>query len=138
MKRILTMRPWKLFLALCSPWILALFMPVLMFTVDFRSVIALNMGMTFLMMVLLLGWFYVLGTGLQERLPDDLKGKMKVGFFKFNLAFPAVYIMVICVGIVTMTSGQSNISAPFGLLTVPFIYMQCLVFSMDCISSPRV
>ncbi len=132
MKRLLTLKPWQLFLVLCSPWFLAMFMPAVLISGYFKTGMTLQFGLTFLTMAFLLGWFYVLGTNLQQKLPTKLQGKMKLKFFKFNLAFPLIYIATIVAGIGAITIGEFNPTASAVLFILPahFYAMFCMFYSL--------
>ena len=77
MKFFLQLRAWQLFLLLFGP------LAALMFTATvFVEVIFIGA---------FLGWFWTLGTQLNKKVPEEIRTKS--GFFRFGIAYTAVYML---------------------------------------------
>lgn len=65
--------------------------PEIMFS-SVSSLFGIMMIGAVLISVVVLGWFWSIGIGLQTKIPDEIK--MKTGLFKAALIFPAVYLLL--------------------------------------------
>jgi len=77
----------------------------------------------------LLGWFYAVGTGLQKRLPEELR--QSTGFFKVAIFVPALYIAAILGFMAVVMNGNIDTTFP-GSNFLVLIILVVHLFSMFC------
>jgi hypothetical protein len=85
-------------------------------------------------MAVLYGWFWSIAIGLQKKVPENVK--MKVKKFKFFFVFPMVYFLLIMVFFFSSINSlfEQNIESHFGIIGGLFVFIIPLhLFAMFCI-----
>jgi hypothetical protein len=136
MDRFLKAKHWQIFMVTFGiPLILELILiPFIIVSNDFRSMNILFPIITLFFVGGFFGWFWSIGTGLQYKVPEGVK--MKVKKFKTFLLIPLIY-MVVILGFMgfsfggAMESGQEPRGGQIGGIIGLIVLLH--LFSMFCI-----
>jgi hypothetical protein len=143
--RFLKAKHWQLFLLTCGiPIIFQFIMMGTMFAsissgkqpdpTTFLSFFSFFPIMMMIFVGTFFGWFWSIAIGLQNKAPANLK--MKTGKFKVFFFIPIVYMLLICITMVTAMSGmfESSEEPNAGLIASSMaIIFPLHLFSMFCI-----
>ena len=122
-ENILKAKHWQIFgLIIGIPWILTNW--------EGNTMYSLSM---LLVMVLIFTWFWAVGTGLQEKIPDNLKMKLKK--FKIFLIIPFAYIILLTVFIGTdLFKGEDNKAIIGVIFPLHLFSMFCIFYCLYFVS----
>jgi hypothetical protein len=132
---LLRAKSWQIFALVIGLWVLGQIVAAISLIRSMESPdellnVPLGFGIvTVLMMCCLSGWYWSIGTFLSLRVPSALR--LKSGFFRFALVYPAIYAPFFIGVFKTLNAVLLSLIFP-----LHFLAMFCLFYL--CISFPRV
>lgn len=140
MKIFLRMKHWQLFLLIM---LVPLFLPLIVLLAialsgDSLMVLAAIPIIVLVCVGVFFSWFYALGTGLHEKLPEE--SDLKIGRFKFSIFLPVTYMLLISLYITSMFFNgeqalEENFPSIFAVIVpLHLLSMFCIFYSIYFIS----
>lgn len=131
MKTLLTLKHWQAFILLfVLPFVFQVIgMLAIALNQDAGAIVVALPLFIVMVMVLYFGWFYTLGTHLHKKLPDTIPMNLKK--FKWFLFFPILYILLICIVVLSLVNSTLNEGPPNPALFLVIIPLH--LFSIFCI-----